>query len=87
MSSYTLSGGEMDEAEAAAAMAAVACLLEEEAAAMASAAPDREPAGWRDAARLIAQGLIPVRLPAPPRWGSIERLRRAGRGRSGIVGQ
>lgn len=87
MTTFTLSGGDIDEAEAAAAMAAVACLLEAEAAAQAAAAQGGPPEGWRDTARLIAQGLIPTRLPAPPRWGSIERLRRAGRGGSGIVGQ
>ncbi|HMQ29302.1 MAG TPA: hypothetical protein PKD53_01190 [Chloroflexaceae bacterium] len=85
MTSFTLTGGDMDEEEAAAAMAAVACLLEAEGAA--TAPPDDRRAGWRDAARLIAQGLIPTRTPAPPRWGNIERLRRAGRGGGGIVGQ
>lgn len=88
MSTYTLSGGSLEEAEAAAAMAAVACLLDEEAAATAAAAqPQGQTIGWRDAAKLIAQGLIPTRLPTAPRWGSIERLRRAGRGAGGIVGQ
>lgn len=87
MTSYTLRGGAIDEAEAAAAIAAVACLLEEEAAALAGAGAGAAREGWRDAARLIAQGLIPTRLPAPPRWGSVERLRRAGRGGSGVVGQ
>ena len=87
MSTYTLLGGDMNEEEAAAALAAVTCLLEEEATAASAAAPEPPRAGWRDAASLIAQGLIPTRVPVAPRWGSIERLRRAGRGGSGIVGQ
>ncbi len=87
MSTFTLSGGDMDEAEAAAAMAVVACMLEAEAAALSAAPQDVAPAGWSAAARLIAQGLIPTRLPAAPRWGSIERLRRAGRASGGIIGQ
>lgn len=86
MARYTLTGGEMDEEAAAAALAAVTCLLEEEAAA--GGAP-RRPRGvdWHDTAKLVAQGLIPRRVPVLPRWGTIERLRRAGRGSSGIVGQ
>jgi hypothetical protein len=87
MTSFTLIGGEMDEEGAAAALAAVTCLLEEEAAAAALAPDETTRAGWHDAAKLIAQGLIPTRVPATPRWGSIERLRRGGRGGSGIVGQ
>lgn len=86
MSAYLLSGGTMDEEEAAAAMAAVACLLEAEAAAPA-AQPPQTSSGWRDTARLITQGLIPTRLAVAPRWGSVERLRRAGRGGGGVVGQ
>ncbi len=84
MTSFTLSGGDMDEEEAAAAMAAVACLLEAEAA---ESRPAPRRPGWRDAALLLAQGLAPARTPVPPRWGNIERLRRAGRGGGGIVGQ
>jgi hypothetical protein len=87
MNAFTLTGGDLDEAEAAAAIAAVTCLLDEEAARAAAAQAEATPDGWRDAARLIAQGLIPTRVPATPRWGSIERLRRAGRGGSGVVGQ
>jgi hypothetical protein len=86
MPTYSLSGGDLNEEEAAAAMAALTCLLEEEAAlaAQATAAPS---ARWTTAARLITQGLVPTRLPAASSWGSIERLRRAMRGGSGIVGQ
>lgn len=89
MPNYTITGGPLDEDEAAAALAAVACLLELEAE-VSSAAAQAEPAppaGWRDSARLLAQGITPTRLPAAPRWNSIERLRRAIRSGSGVVGQ
>ncbi len=84
MSSYRLVGGSMDEAEAAAAIAAVTCILEAEAAAEPEAATV---SGWASTARLTAQGLLPTRLPVTPRWNTIERLRRAGRSAIGIVGQ
>ena len=87
MLDVTLVGGPMDEMEAAAALAAVTCLLEAEAVGVNERLPILRPAGWRDTAKLIAQGLIPTRVPVAPRWGSIERLRRAGRGGSGVVGQ
>lgn len=87
MPHFTLSGGAADTEEAAAAMAAITCLLEEEAALAGGAADEQIPAGWRSAARLMTQGLIPTRMPVAPRWSSIERLRRAGRGGGGIVGQ
>lgn len=88
MERYLISGGDLDEAEAAAAIAAVTCLLDEElAATQTGARSSAAPTGWHDAARLLAQGLTPTRLPVAPRWSSIERLRRAGRGNGGIVGQ
>ncbi len=88
MTTYSLTGGDLDEAEAAAAIAAVALLLEAEAATTLDAPqPAGRAAGWNAAARLIAQGLMPTRVPTTPRWGTIERLRRAGRGRGGVVGQ
>lgn len=86
MTSFTLTGGDLDEEGAAAALAAVTCLLAEEAAAV-SATAEFATSGWHDAAKLIAQGIIPTRVPATPRWSSIERLRRAGRGGGGIIGQ
>lgn len=79
-----LSGAPTDD-EAAAAIAAVMCLLEEEAAA--ASEEQAETVGWPEAARLTIQGLAPARLPVAPTWGHIERLRRAGRGGTGIVGQ
>jgi hypothetical protein len=81
----TWSGVPTDD-EATAAVTAVMCILEEEAAAAASE-EQAETVGWQEAARLTVQGLEPARLPVAPTWGHIERLRRAGRGGTGIVGQ
>lgn len=83
---FSLTGGEMDAEEAAAAIAAVTCLLEEETAATA-AVLGTAPARWISTARLLALGLTPTRLPVELHWSRIERLRRAGRGGGGIVGQ
>jgi hypothetical protein len=82
-SQFRISGDGGDEE--AAAIAVVLALLEAEGA----AADDEQAAhfGWRDSARLMTQGLAPTRLPAAPGWGRIERLRRAGRGGGGVVGQ
>ncbi len=70
--------------EVAAAMAAISVLLAEEAVAHPPAPPPTN--RWRDSMRLIAQGLPPARVPAAPHWSTIERIRRAGRGSTGIVG-
>lgn len=86
MPTYSLSGGDLSEEEAAAAMAVVTCLLDEERAQAAQIFADPS-ARWIDAARLIAQGIVPTRLPAALSWGRIERLRRATHGGSGLVGQ
>ncbi|WP_298814981.1 acyl-CoA carboxylase epsilon subunit [Chloroflexus sp.] len=77
--------GSPTEEEAAAAVAAITLLLAEESA-QSGAEVGALPARWRDSMRLIAQGLPPVRVPVAPRWSTIERLRRAGRGGMGIVG-
>nr|WP_238530516.1 hypothetical protein [Oscillochloris trichoides] len=76
---------DMSEEEAAAAVAAIASLL------AASSSPEEgeeaaAPIRWRDASKLVAQGLTPTRIPSRLGWGSIERLRRAGKGGSGITG-
>jgi hypothetical protein len=80
-----LSGGEIDEAGAAA-LAAVAYLLDHEDRARAAAPQPAPRSSWRDAARLSAQGVPETRPAAPASWGRVERLRRAGRGGGGIVG-
>jgi hypothetical protein len=85
MTTYALTGGAIDEVEAVAAIAAVTLLLEAEAAS--AEQPPTPVAGWSAATRLITQGLLPTRVPTTPRWNTIERLRRAGRGRGGVVGQ
>ncbi len=81
-----VSGGELSEEEAAALLAAISCLLEEE---QRGTPPvqDDIPSRWRDSSRVTIAGLTPARLATAPTWGTIERLRRGGRGGSGIVGQ
>lgn len=69
--------------EAAAAVAAIMSLI---AAGSDGEETVSEPARWRDAAKLVAQGLTPTRVPAKLGWATIERLRRAGKGGSGITG-
>jgi hypothetical protein len=70
--------------EAAAAVAAIVSLI---AAGSGSQDDASLPTGrWRDAAKLVSQGLTPSRTPARPGWATIERLRRAGKGGSGITG-
>jgi hypothetical protein len=70
--------------EVAAAIAAIVSLTAADGTAPASA---REPAtSWHSTAKLAAQGLVPGRTPTRPGWGSIERIRRAGKGGSGITG-
>ncbi|NJN17157.1 MAG: hypothetical protein HC822_13215 [Oscillochloris sp.] len=81
MPDFVVSGGTVVEEEAAAAIAAVLVLLEAPA-----ISPAVEPDRWHESARLTIQGMQPARLPASPRWGRIERLRRAGGGGSGIIG-
>jgi hypothetical protein len=83
----SLIGDELDEAGAAA-LAAVAYLLDQEDRARVAAGgrpPSRS--GWRDAARLGAQGVALSRPVAALGWGRVERLRRTGRGGGGVVGQ
>lgn len=41
---------------------------------------------WSASAALIIQGLRPMRSPLRPAWNSVERLRRAGQGGTGITG-
>lgn len=84
---WTLTGGDIDSEEAMAAIAAITYLLEEEAYIRSRPRPaSTDAVNWRSTAKLIAQGLTPIRIPVAPRWDRIERLRRAGRGNVGIVG-
>ncbi len=45
-----------------------------------------EDTSWHSTAKLVSQGIVPGRTPAKPNWGRIERIRRAGKGGSGITG-
>jgi hypothetical protein len=71
--------------EVAAVLAAVSLVLAE-AEQPAPEQPATTHAGWQAAARLTTQGLAPWRSPTAPRWSTIERIRRAGRGSGGITG-
>ncbi len=71
------------EDEVAAALAAVSCYLAEDSIVEDEAAYDWR---WKASAALIIQGLPTTRSPQRPFWGNVERLRRAGRGETGIIG-
>jgi hypothetical protein len=75
----------VSEEEAAAALIAVELLLAEQAL-LSAPAPGPEASPWQQAGMLMNQGVPVLRPAAPPAWGNIERLRVAGRPRSGIVG-
>lgn len=72
--------------EAAAAIAAIVSVLAASAGQPEQADEATTAASWRDAAKLVAQGSAPNRTPARAGWGTIERIRRAGKGGSGITG-
>ena len=71
------------EEEAAAALAAITYLLAEE---VDEPSAEHGLSGWRASAAMLAQGLPLTRPATRPAWNTIERLRRAGRGGSGITG-
>jgi hypothetical protein len=72
------------EEEAAAALAAIAQYLAEEEQEMPAATlPGSH---WKTSAVLITQGMSVIRVHHYPTWGNIERLRRASRAGTGIVG-
>jgi hypothetical protein len=75
----------VSEEEAAAALIAVELLLAEQAL-LSAPAPEPEASPWQQVGTLMNQGVPVLRPAAPPTWGNIERLRVAGRPRSGIVG-
>ena len=70
--------------EIVAVIIAVQTLLSTEA----SAPPQEQEieSGWHHAAKLSIQSLRPVKLVTPPRWNTIERLRRSSGGFYGITG-
>ncbi|MEI7769912.1 MAG: hypothetical protein WCI67_07990 [Chloroflexales bacterium] len=72
--------------EAAAAVAAIVSLMAEAASPQDSDGTSEPVASWHDATKLSTQGIVPSRTPAKPGWGRIERIRRAGKGGSGITG-
>jgi hypothetical protein len=71
------------EEEAAAVAAALTLLFAEQAPLTAN---DDNDWAWRATGVLVTQGMVPIRPATHTRWNTIERLRRAGRGGSGITG-
>lgn len=71
------------EDDVAAALVAISCYLAEE-----DQLIEQESAEWRWRASgiLSVQRMCFVRSPQHPTWGTIERIRRAGRGGTGILG-
>ncbi len=74
----------MDD-ELAAALAAVQAYLDTQAVPVQPVEDVAEMTGWQRSAKLSVQGLRPTRTESPPRWNTIERLRRAS-GFFGVVG-
>lgn len=68
--------------EAAAALAAIAWFIEQEEA----EAEQESTWQWVASGKLISEGIVASRVPVKPVWGRIERIRRAGRGGSGMTG-
>ncbi len=75
-------GARPTDDEAAAALAAIAWFIEEE-----EVEAEHE-ANWQwiGSRKLISEGILASRVPLKPAWGRIERIRRAGRGGSGMTG-
>lgn len=71
------------EDEVAAALVAISCYLAAE-----EQPTEQEPSEWRWRASgiLSVQRMCFVRSSKPPKWGTIERIRRAERGGTGILG-
>jgi hypothetical protein len=75
-------GSRPTDDEAAAALAAIAWFMEE-----AEATEEQDSAWqWIASRKLISEGLLASRVPVKPVWSQIERIRRAGRGGSGMTG-
>lgn len=75
-------GARPTDDEAAAALAAIAWFMEED------AVEEEQESTWQWIAsrKLISEGILASRVPIRPGWGRIERIRRAGRGGSGMTG-
>jgi hypothetical protein len=71
------------EDEVAAALAAVSLYLEAE---QAGQQQPSAPWQWVATRTMMIQGVPVTRIAAPPGWSNIERLRRAGKGGTGITG-
>lgn len=80
---YTITKDNPTEDEVAAALAAVSAYMSVE-----QQPTEQKPEHWRWQASgiLNSQKICIVRLPHPPVWNNVERLRRAGPGETGITG-
>lgn len=74
-----------DEEETAAALAAISWYLAREQEAQVD--QSLEDWRWKASGFMVHQGVRPSRLPYPPAWGTVERIRRSGPGGTGIIGQ
>ena len=76
-----------DEEEAAAVLAAVAQYLADEQAALEQLLRKTQDIWqWQGSKVLLAQGVLPIRVPERPAWHNIERLRLTRSGVAGVVG-
>jgi hypothetical protein len=71
------------EDHVAAALTAISLYLAEEEEPFAQEKKDWR---WVSTAMMVTQGIPIIRAPRRPTWGNVERLRRAGRGGTGIIG-
>ncbi len=71
------------EDDVAAALTAISLYLTEEEEPFAQGEKDWR---WVSTAMMVTQGMPIIRAPRRPTWGNVERLRRVGRGGTGIIG-
>ncbi len=76
----------LDDEEVVAALAAVQAYLAAELEVEQQTITDNAADRWPDSAKLVVQNLQPMRTPVPPRWSTIERLRRGPGGGYGVTG-
>ncbi len=69
-----------------AALIAVQAFLAEEQGGVQAATSNTNTDRWRESAKLVVQDLQPRRIAVPPRWSTIERLRRSTGGGYGVTG-